>query len=239
LNGGSIIREANARAVHYFHVELDAHDILFADGMPAESYLDTGNRSMFENAALPLILHPDLNGQQCREAASCAQLLTDEAVLRALWHRVAERAESIGYAVPAVLNTDDPAPFLMVAGRALRPIVADGGRYVFATPHGGGEVRLVSRASAPCDVMPWVEDRRSLGLMLRRVTLHHGEGREDIAPDHPMLGDGWWPVERGGGEIWRWSNGNAALMLPANSTLLEIHVGRSTTYRVATLPRAA
>ena len=97
LNGGSIVREANARAVHYFHVELDAHDILFADGMPAESYLDTGNRSMFENAGLPLVLHPDLSGQQCREVASCAPFVTDVEALRSLWHRVAERAESIGH----------------------------------------------------------------------------------------------------------------------------------------------
>jgi hypothetical protein len=239
LNGGSIVREAKARAVHYFHVELDAHDILFADGMPSESYLDTGNRGMFENAALPLILHPDLSGQQCREVASCAPFLTSEEALRSLWHRVAERAEIIGHAVPAPLTTDDPAPSLVVAGEPLRAVVADGGRYVFAVPHGGGEVRLVSRASAPCDIMPWVEDRRSLGIMLRRITLHCGDSRQDIAPDHPILSAGWWPVEGGCGEIWRWSDGNAALMLPADTTLLEIYIGRGRMYRAESVLRAA
>jgi hypothetical protein len=239
LNGGSIVREAHARAVHYFHVELDAHDILFADGMPAESYLDTGNRSMFENAGLPLMLHPDLSGQQCREVASCAPFVTDEAVLRSLWHRVAARSESIGHPVPAVLTTDDPAPFLMLSGKLLQPVLAHGGRYVFAVPHGGGEVRLVSRASAPCDVMPWVEDRRPLGIMLRRITLHCGDSHQDIAPDHPILGAGWFPVEGGGGEIWRWSDGNAALMLPADTTLLEIHIGQGKVYRAEPMLRAA
>ncbi len=38
-------------SVTYFHVELDAHDVLLAEGLPCESWLDTGNRSMFENAA--------------------------------------------------------------------------------------------------------------------------------------------------------------------------------------------
>jgi hypothetical protein len=239
LNGGSIVRDANARAVHYFHVELDAHDILFADGMPAESYLDTGNRGMFENAGLPLVLHPDLSGQQCREIASCAPFVTDEAVLGLLWHCVAERAESIGHPVPSVITTDDAAPCLMVAGKRVPPIMVEGGRYVFAVPQGGGEVRVVSRSNAPCDVMPWVEDCRSLGVMLRRITLHDGDSRLDIAPDHPMLGDGWWPVESGSGEIWRWSDGNAALMLPADTTLLEIHIGQGRAYRVEAMPRAA
>ncbi len=239
LNGGSIVREANARAVHYFHVELDAHDILFADGMPAESYLDTGNRGMFENAGLPLILHPDLNGQQCREVASCATFVTDVETLQTLWHRLSERAENIGHPVPALLTTDDPAPSLMLAGRRVQPVIADDGRYVFAVPHGGGEVRLVSRASAPCDVMPWVEDRRSLGVMLRRITLHCGDSRQDIAPDHPILGAGWWPVEAGSGEIWRWSDGNAALMLPGDTTLVEIHIGRGKMYCAEAMLRAA
>jgi hypothetical protein len=38
--------------VTYWHVELERHDILLADGMPAESYLDTGNRAAFADAAL-------------------------------------------------------------------------------------------------------------------------------------------------------------------------------------------
>ena len=33
--------------------------LMLAEGLAAESYLDTGNRGMFENAGLPLTLHPD------------------------------------------------------------------------------------------------------------------------------------------------------------------------------------
>ena len=45
-NGATIRQEACAR-IRYFHVELDRHDILLAEGLPAESYLDTGNRGGF------------------------------------------------------------------------------------------------------------------------------------------------------------------------------------------------
>jgi hypothetical protein len=46
-------------------------------------------------------------------------------------------------------------------------------------------------------------------------------------------------VAGGGGEIWRWSDGNAALMLPADTTLLEIHIGRGRMYRGQSMLRAA
>jgi serralysin len=30
--------------VTYYHIKLDRHDLLLAEGLPAESYLDTGDR---------------------------------------------------------------------------------------------------------------------------------------------------------------------------------------------------
>ncbi len=45
--------------VDYWHVELAQHDVLLAEGLPAESYLDTGNRHAFGNGAVEA-LHPNL-----------------------------------------------------------------------------------------------------------------------------------------------------------------------------------
>jgi hypothetical protein len=39
--------------ITYWHVELDAHDIIRAEGLKVESYLDTGNRGQFANADGP------------------------------------------------------------------------------------------------------------------------------------------------------------------------------------------
>ncbi len=50
-DGVSVVQERRDR-VTYHHVELDRHAILLAEGLPAESYLDTGNRSAFANAAV-------------------------------------------------------------------------------------------------------------------------------------------------------------------------------------------
>ena len=51
VNGATVVREAGVAEVTYWHVELDRHDILLAEGMAAESYLDTGNRGDFANGA--------------------------------------------------------------------------------------------------------------------------------------------------------------------------------------------
>ena len=48
VNGASIAQHPRDE-VFYYHVELAEHGVLLAEGLPAESYLDTGNRSAFAN----------------------------------------------------------------------------------------------------------------------------------------------------------------------------------------------
>jgi hypothetical protein len=50
VNGGTIA-PVDWDTVTYFHVRLDAHDILLAEGLPAESYLDDEDHAVFDNAA--------------------------------------------------------------------------------------------------------------------------------------------------------------------------------------------
>jgi hypothetical protein len=50
LNGGTVVAERVA-TVEYWHLELPAHGIVFAENLAAESYLDTGNRAAFAGGA--------------------------------------------------------------------------------------------------------------------------------------------------------------------------------------------
>ncbi|TXN79061.1 Hint domain-containing protein [Methylobacterium sp. WL8] len=58
INGTTIAREP-ATSVTYWHVELDAHDILLAEGLPAESYLDWGDRPFFTEQSDHALHNPD------------------------------------------------------------------------------------------------------------------------------------------------------------------------------------
>ena len=50
VNHRSIHWDDRAQEVTVFHLELDAHDVLVANGAAAESYRDDGNRWLFQNA---------------------------------------------------------------------------------------------------------------------------------------------------------------------------------------------
>ena len=74
LINGSSIAQVPVDQVTYYHVELARHDVLLAQGLPAESYLDTGDHSNFANGGGPIALHPDFSDRVC-EAEACAQLI--------------------------------------------------------------------------------------------------------------------------------------------------------------------
>ena len=63
LVNGSTIQQVEVDEVTYWHVELDSHDILLAENMPAESYMDMDNRSFFaESAVVDINASPDARG---------------------------------------------------------------------------------------------------------------------------------------------------------------------------------
>ncbi|MFO1023971.1 MAG: Hint domain-containing protein [Acetobacteraceae bacterium] len=74
LIDGKAIRQLAPRRVTYWHVELDRHDAILAEGLPVESYLDTGQRHAFENGGSALMLHPDF-GMRVWEAEGVAPLV--------------------------------------------------------------------------------------------------------------------------------------------------------------------
>ena len=72
LDGETIRQETPAGGrIDYFHVELDRHDVLVADGAPAESWRDCGNRTQFDNAGRVVALHPVFAGA-ASEVPACA-----------------------------------------------------------------------------------------------------------------------------------------------------------------------
>ena len=73
INGRSIVREQVA-AVSYFHVELSAHAVLLAEGLPTESYLDTGNRAAFANGGRLIALNPDF-ASRAWDVEACVPLV--------------------------------------------------------------------------------------------------------------------------------------------------------------------
>jgi len=211
INGATVVQEPVAE-ITYHHVELPAHEVLLAEGLPVESYLDTGNRAAFENGAAPgngtepgdgegaapIMLHPDF-ARRIWASAACAPLVLDGPRLRAARQTLLDRARQSGHAMTA-----DPDLRIRAGGHALATDVV-GQSWRLLVPPGARRIRLQSRRWVPAHVRPAEHDTRALGVAISRIWLD----RREASLESPALGSGWHAPEPG----WRWTNGDAELAL--------------------------
>jgi uncharacterized repeat protein (TIGR03803 family) len=60
VNGVSVFQAEWVEAIEYFHIELDGHHVIVAEGAPAESFIDDDSRGLFHNAHEYRALYPDM-----------------------------------------------------------------------------------------------------------------------------------------------------------------------------------
>lgn len=233
VNDGSIAVDTSVQSVAYYHVELDRHAILFAEGLPSESYLDTGNRCMFANAPGSTELHPmfDATETKSRMRDGCVPLSHEVALVRPVWERLAARSHASGLPIRALTSTHDSLLRLgLPGGRSMPLTIICPDHYAFVLPPGCTAVRIHSRASPANEVRPWIDDRRRLGVCVKRIMAHGSAGNRDIPMDHPLLREGWWRPEGEGRLLCRWTNGNALLPLIEDAHQLELWLADAMAY---------
>ncbi len=59
VNDVTIVQAERVERVDYFHVELFSHDVIFAEGAAAETFVDNDSRAMFQNVDDFFALYPD------------------------------------------------------------------------------------------------------------------------------------------------------------------------------------
>ncbi len=211
VNGRSIFYDTAVRSYDYYHIETSEHSVIYADGMPTESYLDTGNRGSFSRFGG--VASVVAQAKTCEEDAAAPLTVSRERV-EPLFRQIEARAEAMGVAnKDAVELTSDPNLYLVTdTGRVLRKARDADGLVLFMIPPGVSAVSIVSRASRPSDAIgPFVDDRRSLGVCVGAVTLWAADAVRKI--DIHLTADrlpGWDVKE---GPQGRWTNGHALLPL--------------------------
>ncbi len=195
VNHRSILWDDRAQEVELYHVELETHDVLLANGAPAESYRDDGNRWLFQNGN---------GGWQQPPQEPCAPVLTGGPVVDALWRRLLERAGP-----PSSLPlTDDADVHLVVDDKRLDPFEQRQDGLVFRLSTRPRTVRIRSRAAVPQE-LGLARDERSLGVAIRRIVLAQARRQCAIEAEATMLSDGYHAFEAANGI--RWTNGDAAV----------------------------
>jgi autotransporter passenger strand-loop-strand repeat protein len=89
INAVTIVQAEWIEPVEYFHIELDTHDVIIAEGALSESFIDDDSRGMFHNAHEYWSLYPDT---QVAPARYCAARHQDGYEVEAARRRIALRA---------------------------------------------------------------------------------------------------------------------------------------------------
>ncbi len=166
---------------------------MLAEHLPAESYLDTGNRSAFAGAPRRAPLTPSAALRVWR-ARAAAPLCAGGPRLAAIHARLLARAGALGHAL-----TGAPAIRVLAETGAAAPLDP----FRFRLPEGARSIRLCSRSFVPAHLGGAGHDPRRLGIAVAGLRL-------DGAPlglDDARLGGGWHAPEPG----LRWTDGAAAI----------------------------
>jgi hypothetical protein len=199
INGVSV-RQVDRPEVVYHHIELDRHDVIWAETLPAETYLDCGNRHHFARQKGAVSLHPDFQPLRWDRERACAPLVMDGPILVSVRQRLHDRVCDFGgrrvggtYSVSA-------------DGCRLHAIDAENGQLSFRLPPGASVVMIESSSTCAADIDPASVDRRRLGIAITEVML---DGRMVGASD-TRFGPGFYEAEQRGRRWFRWTDGSAA-----------------------------
>jgi hypothetical protein len=194
VNHRSILWDDRAQEVTVFHIELERHDVIVANGAPAESYRDDGNRWLFQNGN---------TGWDNPPKPACAPVLTGGRIVDAAWRRFLDRAGP-RRGLPL---TDEPDLHVRADGRRVDgQRIGAATRFVLTLPL--GDVRIVSRSAVPQE-LGLARDERELGVALGRIAVRQGSAFRTMAVSDPALTEGFHPYERR--SSYRWTNGDAVL----------------------------
>ena len=231
VNGQTIIQQFELRKFEYFHVELEEFNIILAEGVPAESYVDMGNRSMFQNAK-EVAMNPNFGPAKCRPVIDGIVTAREGPIVEAIRQQLLVRAEQLTGAI----RTDDAALCIEVNGQIVQvaPPSPKDGVYRFKLPKNAGDIRIISRSSIVRDVTPLARrDIRNIGVGLSDIAYIDNNGRHQINMLDSRI-SGMYPPQDVNGSAMRWTNGSAmipgAMIQAAGQAMLELTVLRTHTY---------
>ncbi len=214
VNHRSILWDESAERVEYYHIELEEHDVLLANGAPAESYYDASNRAQFHNTR---------DGSRPGAAKpTFAPVLNGGDIVDRVWTRLCGRSGGCS----ETDTTDDPNVHVVVDGIRLDPQSIDGNCYTFALAAASGRLRLCSHTGVPSLLGITRHDHRRLGVAIEQIVLSQAGIAARFDFDAPQLREGGCYKHEDG---FAWTDGDWAL--PArffagirDAWTLEVHI---------------
>jgi hypothetical protein len=216
VNGATIRRDRNCLAVTYYHVELDRHDVVIAENLAAETYIDTGNRGMFESSSGKPWANPAFGRGKQWDAFAYAELCLSGPILRDIRTGIFNRMLAMGY----LLKTSHDVS-LLVDGRAIaRSFGVTSFPCFRLEPGHSGIVAIRSASFVPAELSggaTFEDDWRSLGVAIRRIKL----GLRSVSVAE-IARSGFYP--RGAHDVADWTDGNGVISVASDTTIIGLNI---------------
>ncbi len=198
LINGATIKQVDVAEITYWHVELETHDILIANGLPTESYLDCGTRALFHQSS-----HKRRRIDICEVTAQyCRPLTLDRSSVEAVAIRLRERAKLLGWS-----TTSDMDIHVVADGMRINP-QGTGNLMRFQIPSNARDVHILSETFIPAE---WSDggDTRKLGISINGFQISDDQGQcRRIEAADACLDQECYQVEFYDNKSWRWTSGS-------------------------------
>ena len=91
VNGKTIVQMTEWEGdIEYYHIETEKHEIIFAEGLPCETFIDNVSRAQFDNYAEYLELYPYTRAMR---ELPLPRVRHRRQVPSAIWNRLIKRAD--------------------------------------------------------------------------------------------------------------------------------------------------
>ena len=218
LDNGATISQVPLDRVVYWHVELEQHDVLLAENLPTESFLDTRGKSFFRVVELGegQVSFPTRSGQPHAQlprrrnwnSDACLPLVTEGPIVAAIRVQLLDRAKQLGWTLSnlAALRFETEGGEDDLGVHALSDTF-----YRLIFPAHVKAIALSSSTFVPRHTDVETYDDRRLGVPLHRLDVHDSNGFRKIALDDPGLSEGFHAIQQWQGDRWRWTNGRGTI----------------------------
>lgn len=217
VNGSTIYYDYSITSYDYYHIETDQHAVIIADGMFTESYLDTGNRHVFNHHHK--VIETSLQNPKDWKIDAAAPLAVAREVVEPLYNQFNERAQSLNadYKGRSVQRVNDSDLHLVTdQGQIIRQKRVVGEWVTFIVPSTVKHVWINSRHNRLCDVIgPFVDNRHFLGVCVGEIMICINGKNEflNILREEENL-EGWHAKQKQAG---RWTTGKALLPIKSKN----------------------
>lgn len=232
VNERSIVTQTDLHNFEIYHIELQNHSVINAQGVLTESFLDTRNHTFAlkstSNVEKLSTSHKEWNTD------SAAPLNVKPDFVEPLYKMIEQRAVNLNMERVRTYHTLTQVTNLSFVNQSGLPILSrkKDGWFLLTLPAGTTKVSILSNATKPSDAIgPYWDDRRKMGVLVKNALHLRKTDHIKIDMNTQSYASQWYANT----DSTYWTNGNSSLLLAPceEQTILALEISGGGPYVIS------